>query len=392
MTCLQVAALQRADLSKSNHQSLATALCEVSENLMKAKENANSQDDIQEALKASGLDSVQGWLLSVGESLVSTIKDKHEVLCKSVRLSKADIDSFIDKVPSVGNEALYRQETLKFLQPLAKQVAALETGLKELAAQEGIQKKLHQLKFGENEQLTFPETEVSASGLVPAAGRVAAIASFHVSAVAALCLLRSDELSKSSQVAHKTMQNLKDVLATLQSKLKKVPVEETELQAFGQGITDELGRFTAKPKKPAEEEEQGEAEGKKAKAAQNKEKKKEKSKAEKTKDAKKDKKKHKEKDKKKDKKEKKQKKRAREEEEEEEEAEDHEEGEEEEEEADDEVLDEEESVASARKKSAAPKPKPTPPAKKPKAPKAASKAKPKSKPKPAAQKGKKGKK
>ena len=180
MTCLQVAALQRADLSKSNHQSLATALCEVSENLMKAKENANSQDDIQEALKASGLDSVQGWLLSVGESLVSTIKDKREVLCKSVRLSKADIDSFIDKVPSVGNEALYRQETLKFLQPLAKQVAALETGLKELAAQEGIQKKLHQLKFGENEQRTFPETEVSASGLVPAAGRVAAIASFHL--------------------------------------------------------------------------------------------------------------------------------------------------------------------------------------------------------------------
>ena len=248
---VQVAALQRADLSKCDHEGLAAALNDVSQSLTTAM--ASKEEDIQEGIKISGLGGTPAWLLGVGEAFVSSLKAKHGSLCKSLGEEKTRADEMIAKMPSVDNESNYRQETLRLelLKPLAQCAVGLESGHKDFQSIVLTQKKLSNLKFGADHQLQFEADDTSASGLVPAAANTSAMASFHVAAVSSLCILRSDDVGKSSQLPDKTVQNLKNAYATLQGKCKKLPEEQSALTTFGQAILDEMGRVISRASKSA---------------------------------------------------------------------------------------------------------------------------------------------
>ncbi len=243
--------MQRADFSKCDHVALAAALNEVSQSL--ASVLTSTEEDIQEGLKASGLCNTPTWLLTVGDAFASSLKSKHSLLCKGLEGDKARADELISKMPPVDNEGNYREEALKqnLLRSLAEVAVALEKGQKELQSIASTQKKLSNLKFGEGKQLQFELDDASASGLVTASGTACAIAAFHVAAVSSLCILRSDDVVKSSQLPEKTVKYLKDALATLQNKLKKLPEDEATLKAFGNGVVDEMARVISKGSKSA---------------------------------------------------------------------------------------------------------------------------------------------
>ena len=169
----QVAALQRSDISKSDHAALASALVDVSANLVMALKNAESQEDIKEGLKAAALDTVDDWLLKLGQALIDSMVGKLDQRFQALESLMKKVQELLGSLPSVKDEGAYREKAITLVSGLAKQTVSLEHELKGLGL------------YDQDKRLTFPRDKLPASGLVGRAEECVAVASCHVTFVAA---------------------------------------------------------------------------------------------------------------------------------------------------------------------------------------------------------------
>ncbi|CAE7473739.1 unnamed protein product [Symbiodinium sp. CCMP2592] len=245
----QVAAIQRGDAAKADDLALCKGLLAMAEGLEKARAEASKHVDIKEALKASALDSVDEWLHKQGVCLGSALKQKYSSLCKSLSAESESVRAICEKLPSLTDESEYRSKTLQVTQALATASPKLDSSCDGVKGILKMVTMLDKVKFGFF-TLDVPLNDDEASGLVATASCMSSVAAFHVTFVAGLCLLRSEDLGKSSPAGKQTLKSLSELVPTLQANLQKLADDTITagLKAQGKNILDEVIALTASSK------------------------------------------------------------------------------------------------------------------------------------------------
>ena len=180
---LQVAA--SGDAAKADEHALCKGLLAMADGLEKARAEAAKHVDIQEALTASTLDSVDEWLHKQGQCLGVALKEKYSGLCKSLSSDSKSVREICDKLPSLAEESEYRRQTLQVTQTLATASPKLDSSCDAVKGILKMVQMLDKVKFGVL-TLEVPLNDDEASGLVATASCMSSLAAFHVT-----CLLGS---------------------------------------------------------------------------------------------------------------------------------------------------------------------------------------------------------
>lgn len=223
--CCQVVGWECQGLKTgTDAESLAEALVRTGG----ALQTAVRQKELSEALEKAGLAKVRPWLDGVAKKAAEELLKPLEVTDKRRHLTTEKL--MASKLPSVKEEAAYRQVGVRCVGQLAQQTGQLEQDLKQLQSLRGSIARLKLFGFSSDMRpaaaQVFEDFEAkSGRGLGLTSASESEIASdkamrmygFHVAAVAAMCLVRSDALS-GPKPDPKALKNLADITASLKEK------------------------------------------------------------------------------------------------------------------------------------------------------------------------------
>ena len=230
----------------SELQSMATALCQTSIELCKIL----GQESLKQDLVASHLDQAGTWLdqvaVKVTRLLLGTLLDAK----RTHGLANAKLAAI--KMPG-PHEDSYKKAGVKHVGHLADLSRAVEEDVQKMKDLRSAMSKLKSSKFSLNGDgacavlLGEWQQKHGWDPLQPIPGDTESlvtckISMFHVAAVAAKCLVRSEAIQGGSPDA-KTLKNLQDIAVTLQTKCDCLPDEETDLKKHGGALVEECESF-----------------------------------------------------------------------------------------------------------------------------------------------------
>ena len=215
------------------------------------------KDALAEDLKKSGLDIAHPWLDSVckksGNDMLAEIKELRSKADKDAKQVQAI------KLPSLKDDAEYRKVGLSCVSQLASLTSSLEGHCKKIQELRSALQVLKSTKFSlEGEAPVLSEIQTweakvgsdlsHHSNSDEVFDQVQQVASFHVTAVAAMCLVQSDRVKAQES---KAVNQLADIVVTLEGKHSTLPKTETELVADGAKLLEECQQLAKKgPKHP----------------------------------------------------------------------------------------------------------------------------------------------
>ena len=217
--------------------------------------SAGQERSVEEDMKKSGLNDAVPWLDGVAKRLAKSLLKLLEEVSQKFEIAAQKVQGL--KMPSLENEADYRKEGLQNVGMLAQLSAALEGDMKKMKAlREGLS-KLKSTNFsmqGDSqclEELRAFEARLQKDPFSPTKSEIAgekliSEAAFHVAAVAASCLVRSDAMKKADA---KMVKQLADIAATLRTKWEALPEDLADLKKFGGLLLDECENLGKAPVK-----------------------------------------------------------------------------------------------------------------------------------------------
>ena len=225
---------------------MANSLCQTSIELCKIL----GQESLKQDLVASHLDQAGTWLdqvaVKVTRLLLGTLLDAK----RTHGLANAKLAAI--KMPG-PHEDSYKKAGVKHVGHLADLSRAVEEDVQKMKDLRSAMSKLKSSKFSLNGDgacavlLGEWQQKHGWDPLQPIPGETESlvtckISMFHVAAVAAKCLVRSEAIQGGSPDA-KTLKNLQDIAVTLQTKCDCLPDEETDLKKHGGALVEECESF-----------------------------------------------------------------------------------------------------------------------------------------------------
>ena len=224
-----------AEAGRADAVKMAQALQVTAELFAKA----SSDDKLKADLAASKIDTCCSWLSAVAKRFAaSALKELQKRISKVMDCMKT-VEGPCAKMPALGEIDEYKKAGVKLVGSLADRTAALEIALKKVQETRESIAKVNLVSFDLATGPCCPETiqqHAQATGQDPLtggadeqkAGSYAKVGAFHVAAIAAICLVRSDKIKNSNPKA--AAKELADIGATLRAKWISLPSAETSLK------------------------------------------------------------------------------------------------------------------------------------------------------------------
>ena len=214
---------------------------------------ASEKAPLADAWKKCAFGEVAPWLNKVAKKATGQVLAELKAVCAKAAQDQDAIRAHSHKMPLLQDEAAYRRSGLALVSKLASLVHSVEKG--QAAIEEGQEalRGLESARFGSDEPAALKEIAAfeKAGNAIKCAPDPKGMAegSFHVAAVAALCLVRSKPVADGEAATLKELATLTD---TLRSKLQPLP--DGVLKAHGSALLTDCEDATggvARPKKVA---------------------------------------------------------------------------------------------------------------------------------------------
>ncbi|CAE7493136.1 ageIM, partial [Symbiodinium necroappetens] len=233
----------------------ATSLQDMGSKLQEVRGKLSRDATIADDLKCSQLDSVDDWLVSVSNNVLTRVKPVLSQGLARVKAVSTDLGKFLEKLRDFSDEVAFRDSGVKVVQKMAGLVAKLEQSLSSVRENLDTAGAVMQLRFSaqapDSDLCESCKVEVqSAQQELENGGLASARAGTVVALVANLCLLRSPDLSKPSPTPQ-SLKQLGDVVTTLEGKLgkfdemAKIDDYDEALKSFGERIVTESNTLLA---------------------------------------------------------------------------------------------------------------------------------------------------
>ena len=204
---------------------------------------------------SSGMGVAVPWLEGVARQTMKVLVDDLTKAIGQVVQLGGELTGMMQKLPSVKSEKDYRLSGLKLVGPMAKSTNALEDAAKGVKVLREAVSKLCKVCFGGVEPTPWQsdfeafQKEKGKGDLVVAGEKeteamsTMKVASFHVAAVAAVCMARSDKVANKGVANKQAMKELGDLTSTLKAKWDLLPTQAQKLKDEAKDLLDECEKL-----------------------------------------------------------------------------------------------------------------------------------------------------